>query len=130
MNTNDNILTRMIEKDLLARKAENYQLKDEVAVNPQQIKVGANEAVYVCYCYVESSGSFTIKIESGTDLVEYQPLNTYQRDVAGTSIYDSPQITVHWSNVKITAQQTSNFFIRYIRVTIHKFKNNSHEKES
>lgn len=128
MTTNDNILIRMIEKDLSARKAANYQLKDEVIVNPQQIKVGANEAVYVSYCYIESAGVFSIKVESGTDLVEYLPQNTYQREVAGTNIYQSSQITTHWSNVKITAQQTTNFFIRYIRVTIHKYK--SHEKES
>ena len=122
MTTNDNILIRMIEKDLSARKAANYQLKDEVMINPQQIKVGANEAVYICYCDVESAGVFSIKVASGTDLVEYVPQNTYQREVAGITIHQSSQITTHWSNIKVTAQRTTNFFIRYIRVTIHQYK--------
>ena len=51
MITNDNILTLMIEKDMLSKKVVNYQIKDEVVSNPKEIKVGANEVVYICYCY-------------------------------------------------------------------------------
>ena len=116
MTTNDNILTLMIEKDMLSRKVVSYQIKDEVITNPKQIKVGANEVVYVCYCQVETSGDFKLKLESGTDVVTYHPKNTIQQGAA----YHSSQITSHWSNIKIISKSTIDYFIRFIRVTLHK----------
>lgn len=125
MITNDNILTHMIIQDMLSRKVINYQLKDEVVTDPKQIKVGANEVVYVCYCYVEASGDFSIQLKSGTDVVTYHPKNTVKQELSRDIAYHSSQITSHWSNVKIIPKQTGYYYIRYIRITL---KNTQDEK--
>lgn len=125
MITNDHILTLMIEKDMLSKKVVNYQIKDEIVVNPKEIKVGANEVVYVCYCYVENSGDFLLKLESGTDLVSYHPKNTTKQELTQHIAYHSSQITAHWSSIKIKARVSNYYFIRYIRITLQK---QQHEK--
>lgn len=120
MITNDHILNQMIVKDMLSRKVINYQIKDEVVTDPKQIKVGANEVVYVCYCYVETSGDFKLKVESGTDVVIYHPKNTVKQELTQGIAYHSSQITSHWSNLKIKTNLTGYYYIRYIRITISK----------
>lgn len=120
MITNDNILTLMIEKDMLSRKVIGYQIKDEILTDPKRIKVGANEVVYVCYCSIASTGDFRLKLESGTDVITYHPKNTMT--VEGS--YHSSQITSHWSNVRVTSFKTSDYFIRIIRITLIKHQQN------
>jgi len=126
MITNDHILTLMIEKDMLSKKVVNYQIKDEVVTNPKEIKVGANEVVYICYCYVEGREKFFVNLESGTDLVAYQPQNMTKRELSKFIVFESSQITTHWSNIKIKAKVSQFYFIRYLRITIQKHQ--SHEE--
>jgi hypothetical protein len=116
----------MIEKDMLSKKVVNYQLKDEVVTNPKEIKVGANEVVYICYCLIESTDDFKIQLESGTDLITYHEKNTTKQLLSSITAYHSSQITSHWSNIKIKSKVSQYFFLRYIRITLQ--KNQSHEE--
>jgi len=120
MKINDHILMRMIDKDMQSKKANNYHIKDEVVVNPKVIKVGANEVVYVCYCYAESKGGFNLNLESGTDLIGYHEKNTIKQKLTPNTAYHSSQITAHWSSIKIKAKVSAYYFIRYIRITLQK----------
>jgi hypothetical protein len=110
----------MIQKDMLSRKVIGYQIKDEVLTDPKRIKVGANEVVYVCYCSIEPSGDFILKLASGTDVVTYHSKNTV---LIENSNYSS-QITSHWSNIHIVPSKIKNYFIRIIRITILKYQPN------
>jgi len=120
MTTNDNILTLMIQKDMLSKKVIGYQIKDEILTDPKHIKVGANEVVYVCYCSIQSTGDFRLKLASGTDVVSYHKNNTM---LIGSSYYSS-QITSHWSNIKIIPNKSGDYFIRIIRISILKYQRN------
>lgn len=120
MTTNDNILTLMIQKDMLSRNVIGYEIKDEILTDPKRIKVGANEVVYVCYCSVHSTGDFSLKLESGTDVVTYHPKNMSLIE----SVYQSSQITSHWSNVRVIPNKANDYFIRVIRISIIKYQRN------
>ena len=120
MNTNDYILIQMISNDLRAKGISDYQLLDEVVTNPKTIEVGANEVVYVAYCYVKTKGDFKIDITSGTATTNYHNRNTQQRTVGSELVYESSQITVHWSNIKINQKIDGHFFIRYVKVVFSK----------
>ena len=120
MTTNDNILTLMIEKDMLSRNVIGYQIKDEILTDPKRIKVGANEVVYVCYCSVHTTGDFRLKLASGTDVVTYHPKNMSLIE----KVYQSSQITSHWSNVSVIPTKARDYFIRIIRISILKYQRN------
>ena len=122
MIINDNILALMIAKDMASKKVEYYLLKDEVVTNPKTIKVGANEVVYVCYCYARltTPRQFSIRVSSGTDVVDYHRENTVKEELSAETIHYSSRITTHWSNINIEAEQTDDYYIRYIRITIKK----------
>jgi hypothetical protein len=123
MTTNDNILIQMISNDLRIKSISDYQLLDEVVTNPKNIEVGANEVVYACYCYVKTTGDFKVKLTSGTDVTNYHNLNTIEKIVGSEPIYESSQITTHWSSIKITASLKGHFFIRYVKVVFSKIGN-------
>lgn len=127
MNTNDNILTLMIEKDMKAREIDNYVVKDEIAISPKKIKVGANEIVYICYCYVETTEDFELFCLSGTEAVLYEDRNMGKQELSNTIGYHSSRISTHWSNIKIMTTLTGYYYIRYIRVITNK---NQKDEES
>jgi len=132
MNTNDTLLMEMIKQDMHTKGITCFYMTDELAENPKRIKVGANEAVYVCYFSTKQRDPFTVDLVSGTTKVSYNRENTrvYYRAKIQSSInyYDyieSPLISRHWSNVKISFKgEKTGFFIRYIRV---KFTNDHAE---
>ncbi len=110
----------MIANDLRAKGITDYQLLNEVVTNPANIKVKANEVVYVMYCYVKPVAAFTIKLSSGTAVTTYDALNTRQKAVGIENTYESNQITAHWSNVSVKSTLTGHFFIQYVRVVFSK----------
>lgn len=110
----------MINNDLRAKEVSDYQILDEVVTNPKSIEVGANEVVYVAYCYVKPQADFKIALSSGTAVTNYNHLNTKQLEAKSELIYESSQITTHWSNIKITASLKGHFFIRYVKVVFSK----------
>ena len=111
----------MIANDLQAKGIADYQLLNEVVTNPATIKVGANEVVYVMYCYVKPVAAFSIKIHSGTAVATYNELNTRQNAVGTSNIFESSLITAHWSNINIQSNlSTGHFFIQYVRVAFSK----------
>jgi ribosomal protein L19 len=114
----------MIQKDMLSRKVIGYELKDEILTSPKQIKVGANEVVYVCYCSVETIKGFILKIESGTDVTTYHNKNTVQQRISKGFAFHSSQITSHWSNIKVTPRGTKHYYLRFIRISILKYQTN------
>lgn len=117
MKTNDTILTQMIANDLQAKGITDYQLLNELVTNPATINVGANEVVYVMYCYVKSVAAFLIKLNSGTAVATYNDLNTRQN----ANTYESSLITAHWSNINIQSNlNNGHFFIQYVRVVFAK----------
>lgn len=121
MNTYDTILTKMITNDLIAKGITDYQLLNEVVTNPTTIKVGANEVVYVMYCYVNTATVFSIKLNSGTAVATYNELNTRQHTTGTLNTYESSLITAHWSNINIQSNlNTGHFFIQYVRVAFSK----------
>lgn len=111
----------MITNDLIAKSITDYQLLSEVVTNPTTIKVGANEVVYVMYCYVKTTTVFSIKLSSGTAVATYNELNTEQHTVSTSNTYESSLITAHWSNINIQSNlNTGHFFIQYVRVAFSK----------
>jgi Ulp1 family protease len=112
----------MIIEDMKANGSSDYQLLDEVTTNPNVIEVGANEVVYVIYCYVKTIDNFEIDVTSGTATTNYHNQNTKQQAVGNESIYESSQITAHWSNVELIANLKGHFFIRYVRVIFSKMQ--------
>ena len=67
MNTNDTLLTEMIKQDMHTKSITCFYMTDELAENPKRIKVGANEAVYVCYFSIKQRDPFTFyDIQAGS----------------------------------------------------------------
>jgi len=112
----------MISNDLKAKGVSDYQLLDEVVSDPKGIEIGANEVVYVTYCYVKTNQDFKIDITSGTATTNYNNRNTKEWAIENGSFYESSQITAHWSNIKIEKNTDEHFFIRYVKVVFSKTK--------
>jgi len=124
MNANDTLLVEMIKQDMQSKGISDHYLVDELVENPQQIKVGANEAVYVYYFSTRQKDVFKLELVSGTTKVVYTEKNTRfylwgKVVVSGTPFnhFESSLISRHWSNVKVSfTGDPISFFLRYVKV--------------
>ena len=127
MNTNDALLVKMIEKDMLQKGIAEQQyhvVKDEIITSPKSIEVKTNEVVYVCYFFLRSSvqDSFSLSLSSAGSLVSYKPTTTVNATkmvgIDTQFTYESPVISAHWTRVEVTstAPVDAVFFIRYLKL--------------
>lgn len=117
MNISDTLLVKMIEKDMLIRgiSEQNYVItEDRVLENPTQIGVESNQAVYVCSFLTTTPNGFAIRVISGTSGTIYTPQTTKANHVGS---FESSVITPHFGTVAIQNNQSTPFYIRYVRVT-------------
>ena len=113
MNTNDTLLIKMIEMDMQNKAISMYLLSDEMLINPDQIKVGANEVLYVYLVGVIAQFEFNVWLTSATSVIQLTPLNTESNI--------STQITNHLGNITIKkANPETKTYVRFIRVTMNK----------
>lgn len=126
MNTLSGILEEMIKQDMQQRGITRYHISDELAENPKQINVGANETVYVYYLCLKHQAppELEITLLSASTKINYTKGNTrcyYRGNLTGLSgeydYIESSRISRHLSSIAITQKGTiEGFYIQYIKV--------------
>lgn len=112
----DNLLYRLIELDLKNKGKSICHISDEIAHNPAEIEVGANEVVYTYNFIASQNHPFTVNVFSPTENLIY----THQNVVNGSN----DLIKSHWGKIKVNViSNPQYFYIQYLRV-----KFSTHEK--
>ena len=92
-----------------AIKGKTPKLKiDEIAYNPNKIKVNANEVVYIHFIHSNQS-DFDIEINTPTNNIKINPSNTIENSCN--------TIIKALGNVQFKSPDNSSFYVQFLRIS-------------
>jgi hypothetical protein len=127
MKIDDNLLIKMIEKDMLQKgiaEKDYHIMGDYVVEKPTQIEVKSNEVIYLCYFSANTFTelAFDIRYQSAAAVAHYTPKNTKVTEVYGIGssyTYESSAISGHWSTITLNTPYhiyLEEVYLRYVKV--------------
>ena len=111
MNTNDQLLTFMIQQDMAVNKTCFKQITDVVVHNPIMIEVQANEVVYIHFIDIKPKNEgYKLSLQS-PNFVQFYNRNNM---INGSSNH----ISKHWGNIKFKGKLPANYYVHYVRIKL------------
>ena len=107
LKSNDTLLCHIIATDEMIRDEISKSKVDELLSNPTQIKVAANELVYIHFIH-SNDLKFEMELKTATQVIKLNRLNTIEGSCN--------TIIRCLSDVKIKTNNKPNFFVQLIRI--------------
>ena len=107
MNANDTLLQQIIVLDEINKGNKIISIQDALIQNPKEIRIGANEIVYV-YFFSSNYPVFNIQLITASKVVNYNNNTTLSNT--------NNQIIRCLGDVKFIFNENENFYVQYVKI--------------